>query len=147
MLKGTKATIIVILSLFVTAGCQKDIPKPENKIQIVTVKNKPFGEEESIPVNNVPQQQAPFYVQSQINGKNVYIECMVRGVTFRDDPKSQANPGKIIISIDGKKHQEVRAAAFIIKGLTTGKHQIKLDVVKLNGDPYSLSKEFTISIQ
>ncbi|SFA75904.1 MULTISPECIES: hypothetical protein [unclassified Bacillus (in: firmicutes)] len=147
MLKGMKALIIVMMSLLVSAGCQKDIPKPENKIQIVTVNSNQFGEEESIPVNNSPQQQDPFYVQSQINGKNVYIECIVRGVTFRNDPQSQGKAGKIIVTIDGKRNQEVRAAAFIIKGLSSGKHRIKLDIVKLNGEPYSLSKEFTISIK
>ncbi|MCM2533520.1 hypothetical protein NDK43_15410 [Neobacillus pocheonensis] len=52
----------------------------------------------------------------------------------------------MVVYIDGLRTQEATSAAFIIKGLSPGNHKIKLEVVKLNNEPYGLMKELLVNI-
>lgn len=85
----------------------------------------------------------PFTVQHQVKGNDVFVECMIPSISFRDHSK---NKGKLKLYVDGKERKEVTSAAFIIKGLPTGTHKIKIVVVKPNGEPYGLEKEFNVTI-
>lgn len=86
------------------------------------------------------------YVHHQIKGQEVLINCIVTGISFRESDHSKVKIGKMVVSIDGQKHTEVQAAAFIIKGFTPGSHTVKLEVVSLNNAPYGLAKEFKVNI-
>lgn len=98
-------------------------------------------------VNAAPKEDFPsFYVNHQTNNKEVLVECIVNGISFRKEERSEQKTGKIVIWIDGQRKSEAAQAAFIIKGLTPGSHKIRLDVVNLHNDPYGLSKEFMVNI-
>ena len=86
------------------------------------------------------------FVQYESKGNNVFVECIVTGVTFRENNHSNRKVGKMIVWVDGKKSQEVSAAAFIIKDLAYGNHKLKLEVVDLHNKSYGLSKEFMVNI-
>ncbi|WP_066289482.1 hypothetical protein [Bacillus sp. FJAT-29937] len=134
---------LYILCLFVgLAGCQNDKPKPETKlmIQAVNISNL----DHYIPVMALPASKDPFYVNHQVKGKNIFIECVVPGITFRDS--NHSNKGSIILYVDGKKKEKISSAAFIVKGLPAGSHRIKLEVVKDNQPTPIMKKEFYVTI-
>ncbi|WHY02265.1 hypothetical protein [Neobacillus sp. DY30] len=86
------------------------------------------------------------YVQSQTKGNNVFVECILSGISFRQSDQQGRKTGKLIIWLNGKKTKEVNSAAFIIKGLPPGEHTVKLEVVDLKNVPYGVSKEFLVNI-
>jgi hypothetical protein len=98
--------------------------------------------------NNVsPRTEMPsLYVHHHVKDQQVLINCIVSGISFRESDHSKEKTGKIVVWIDGKKHTEVQAAAFIIKGFSPGSHTVKLEVVSLNNVPYGLAKEFMVNI-
>ncbi|WML56899.1 hypothetical protein [Neobacillus sp. PS2-9] len=85
-------------------------------------------------------------VQHETKGKDVLVECIVTGISFRESNQSSQKIGKMVIWIDGKRNREVTTAAFIIKGLPQGTHKVRLEVVKLNNEPYGLVKEFMVNV-
>lgn len=128
---------LVFFIFCILTGCQKDllfIGHPN----IASAKG-PMGSQndEGIPA---------LFVQYESKGNNVFVECIVTGVTFREKDQSNRKVGKMIVWVDGKKNKEVSTAAFIIKDLATGNHKLKLEVVDLHNKPYGLSKEFMINI-
>lgn len=92
----------------------------------------------------IQYKQNPFTVHYHVKGNNLFIECIVTDVSFRENSKKQA---KIELYVDGKKVSEFRSAAFVVKNMPRGPHHIKLEVVKENGEPYYLWKEFSIFIR
>lgn len=87
-----------------------------------------------------------FFVQSKTNGKDVFVECILSGISFRQSDHKGQKVGKLVIWVDGKRTKEVNAAAFIIKGLPPGQHEVKLEVVDLNNKSYGLTSEFLVNI-
>jgi hypothetical protein len=87
-----------------------------------------------------------FFVQSKTKGNNVYVECILSGISFRESDQNGQKVGKLIIWLDGKKTQEVNSAAFIIKGLPPGKHEVKLEVVDLKNKSYGITNVFLVNI-
>jgi hypothetical protein len=85
-------------------------------------------------------------VQSRTKGNNVFVECVLSGISFRQSEQNDRKVGKLIIWLDGKRTKEVNSAAFIIKGLPPGEHRIKLEVVDLKNEPYGVTKEFLVNI-
>jgi hypothetical protein len=147
-LKGILPTIVLVIFLNgLVTGCQRDLPKPETKpkvvpIDLTTVKNK-----ELVSVFYTSAQEIPsIFVQHQLKGNDVLIECIVTGISFRDNNQRGQKTGKIVVLVDGKRNSVVTAAAFIIKGLNQGRHRIKLEVVNLNNEPYGLMKEFMVNV-
>lgn len=116
---------------------------PEPEVRFTVIPMSTVNTAHDMPVT-IEQNNEPFQVQHHIRGTSVYVECMIPAISFRDD--SDKKQGKIILYIDGKKKEEITAAAFIIKGLEKGSHQVKLEVVKANNEPYHLEKAFTVSI-
>jgi hypothetical protein len=101
----------------------------------------------AIPNYNTASQEIPsFLVHHQTRGNDVFVECILTGISFRQNDHSKEKVGKVLVSIDGKKKQEVTTAAFIIKGISPGNHKLKLEVVNLKNEPYGLEKEFLVDI-
>ncbi len=92
------------------------------------------------------KERPALFVQHKINGRNLLIECIVTGITFRQSDYTKQKVGKMVVWLDGKRNSEVDTAAFIMKGLKPGSHRIKLEVVNLNNEPYGLEKEFMVNI-
>ncbi|MBY0120823.1 hypothetical protein [Bacillus sp. S/N-304-OC-R1] len=135
--------LYMICLLVVTTGCHKDKPKPETKFIVepmnVSTSNK------DVAVTAIAQNSSDqFYVNHQVKGKNLFIECIVPGITFRETNAS--NKGSIILYIDGQKKDQISSAAFIVKGLSAGTHKIKLEVLKDNETSSILKREFYVTI-
>lgn len=105
-----------------------------------------FSEQIVMASSNVNDGIPALFVQYESKGHNVFVECIVTGVTFREKNDSNQKAGKMIVWIDGKKSKEVSTAAFIIKDLAKGNHKLKLEVVDLHNKPYGLTKEFMVNI-
>lgn len=143
--KSTNATVIICLLVFLIA-CSREIPEPELKLPVVLSKQL---KNNYLPATSAPMMVAKedsFFVHHYLNGEDVFIECIVKGVSFRDEQFSTVKQGKIVVYLNGKKKTEVRSAAFILKGLPPGEHNIKLEVVSPENQTYDLKKEFSVSI-
>jgi hypothetical protein len=93
-----------------------------------------------------PKEFPSFQVNHETKNKQVLVECVVSGISFRDSNHPGQKVGKIIIWIDGQRKSEEAQAAFIIKGLSPGSHKIGLEVVNLQNESYGLRKEFVVNI-
>ncbi|WP_026581533.1 hypothetical protein [Bacillus sp. J33] len=141
-MKGLKYLFCIQL-LFILGACHRDIPEPETKLQVESVAAMEIGSD--MPVSGIESNKKdPFYVRHQVRGKNVLVECIVQGVSFRG--QSAKEKGKILLYVDGTKKEEISSAAFIIKGLSSGTHRIRLELVKGNQPSASMNKEFYVTI-
>ncbi|WHY79218.1 hypothetical protein QNH20_08825 [Neobacillus sp. WH10] len=139
--------ILLFLLAGIISGCQKDLPKHETKLKIVSMDKLSYFHSEIVPVYKQSLKEIPsLFVHHEIKGKQILVECIINGVSFRESDHSKQKIGKMIVWVDGKKNSEVTSAAFIIKGLSPGVHKLKLEVVKLNNEPYGLTKEFIVNI-
>jgi hypothetical protein len=136
-MKKLLALITVIAAVF-SAGCGKDMPEPEAKaFQIGDFAAR------DISAAGPADDESSFFVKHTIQGRDLYIDCIVTGISFRESAGDEQ--GKILLYADGKKIREVQAASFSVKGLESGTHKIKLKVVsKERAD--GLQKEFTVNI-
>lgn len=134
---------LCILFILLVA-CTKDIPEPETNSILAPVKGLEIRE--SIPVTTaMAKGPQDFFVKHVVEGNDVFIECIVDGITFREG--RQGVKGKFIVYVDGEKTEEINRAAFKIKGLSQGKHHIKLEVVSSDPALYFLTKEFIIQVE
>lgn len=131
---------------FILTACGNEIPEPETKFAVEPVHIfEPGDGQRSVEAANMDM--APqFFVRHLVKGKNVYVECIIPGVSFRED--SGQNTAKIGLRVDGRKQEDVTSAAFIIKNLPAGSHTIQLDVLKKDNTSFhnDLKKEFTVRI-
>lgn len=97
-------------------------------------------------VSKYSENNPSLYVQSRTKGNNVFVECILSGISFRQSDQHDRKVGKLVIWLDGKRTKEVNSAAFIIKGLPPGEHTVKLEVVDLKNVPYGITKEFLVNI-
>lgn len=132
--------LISVILFGIFSSCQPELPAPKTK-HFSFMSNRIVSAS-----NQIPAEKPSLVVHYQTKGDNLLVECIVTGITFREMDQSQPRVGKMIVWLDGKKKQEVSAAAFIIKGLSKGNHQLRLEVVNLQNKPYGLSKDFNIHI-
>jgi hypothetical protein len=126
--------IVPLFFLLLMVACQKDIPEPQTK-------DTSFQSTKAVQASmNELANIDPFFVSHQVKGRDVYIECRIKDVSFRN------NGTFMVLSIDGKKTKEIRNAAFIVKGLQSGTHQLKLELMKQNEHTVTTTKEFKVMI-
>lgn len=125
--KFTKAGLILLIWGFLIG----DFPARANEIEVIQVTS-----------NEIPSLD----VRHHVKENQVMVECIVIGISFRESDHGKQKAGKMVIWVDGEIKSEAASAAFIIKGLTSGSHKIKIEVVNLHNEPYGLSKEFMVKI-
>ena len=132
-MKTLRFMVPIFFTIFMVA-CQKEIPEPETK-------DISFHSDEAIlaSAKELPEVD-PFFISHQVKGNDVYVECRIKGVSFRNDHAI------MVLTIDGKKMNEINHPAFIIKGLQKGTHQIKLEIMKKNEKRVSATKEIKVTI-
>ncbi|MBP2240004.1 hypothetical protein J2Z40_000557 [Cytobacillus eiseniae] len=141
-MKGFIFTAIAFSILAIT-GCQKDIPEPEAKISVQPLQVVQMNNDIPVSVFEINEIE-PFYVNHKVDGQNVFIECIIQGISFRETAAS--NRGKIILYVNGIKKEEISSAAFIVKGLPIGRNHLKLVVVKADNSAIVIEKEFDVTI-
>ncbi|MDP4085700.1 MAG: hypothetical protein Q8934_13935 [Bacillota bacterium] len=127
-------------------GCQKELPKPKTEAGFPFYKIHLIHETSVSAANQQQDEKPSLYVQYQTRGKSLLVECIVTGITFRESNESKQRVGKMVVWMDGKKKQDINAAAFVMKSLPSGHHHFKLEVVNLQNQSYGLSKEFVVNI-
>lgn len=141
---------IFLLKVFILGsiiGYQKDLSKLETNPNFILIEQAITESAVAIPKNNIASKEIPsFLVHHQTKGNDVFVECILSGISFRQNDHSKEKVGKVLVWIDGKKTQEEITAAFIIKGISPGNHKLKLEVVNLKNEPYGLETEFLVDI-
>jgi hypothetical protein len=134
-----KMVIVFLIGLLLNA-CHKDIPDPEVKREVSIVPMHTVRAENDVVVLGMKSEQS-FSVQHHVKENNVYVECFIPDISFTNRNTS------LIVSVDGKQKKVVTTAAFIIKGLSKGSHQIQLQVVEKNQRREDMKKNFEVLIR
>jgi hypothetical protein len=134
-----KMVFVFLIGLLLNA-CHKDIPDPEVKREVSIVPMHTVRAENDVVVLGMKSEQS-FSVQHHVKENNVYVECFIPDISFTNRNTS------LIVSVDGKQKKVVTTAAFIIKGLSKGSHQIQLQVVEKNQRREDMKKDFEVLIR
>lgn len=132
--------VFVFLIGLLLNACHKDIPDPEVKREVSIVPMHTVRAENDVVVLGMKSEQS-FSVQHHVKENNVYVECFIPSISFANRNTS------LIVSVDGKQKKVVTTAAFIIKGLSKGSHQIQLQVVEKNQRREDMKKNFEVLIR
>ncbi|MEH7118719.1 hypothetical protein V7128_15030 [Neobacillus vireti] len=129
------------------AGCERQLSKPEIKTNLLPIEQTMNVKPGLVPVFNPSRNEIPaLFVSYETKGKQVFVECQVTGISFRNADNDRQKAGKMVVWVDGIRRSEVRSAAFIIKDLSPGKHRLRLEVVSLQNEPFGLSKQMMVII-
>jgi hypothetical protein len=134
-----KVIYLTFLFMIVTilVSCQNDKPKPETKREFSLVAPESAYASSFV----TEEKEDPFFVKHHVKERDVYIECIVKGASFRE------KNAKIIVYIDGKKKEEITNSAFVLKGLKPGKHQIQLQLKKAKNSNSGIIEEFNVLVK
>ena len=141
-----KQLLTLVFLLFVSTGCVEDKPKPESNVEIVPMQVADL-KQDSIEVIVHQQKSLELTIKHHVRNQDVYVECYIPHFTFKEKGGNKRNgEGHIDVFVDGKKVNEMNTAAFIIKGLEKGVHEMRLEVIHNDSSSYDLTKtiEFTI---
>lgn len=129
-----KKMIMLVFALLVLSGCKEKMPEPES-----------FSFAKKVEAAN--REQKTVSIKHMVQGNQVYIECIVPGVTFTTEKKG-AKKGKIIVrSNTGNLYKEYHTAAFVIKGLPKGVHLLNVEIVGKNNQSFGMKEQFYVTIQ
>ncbi|OXS63374.1 hypothetical protein B0G93_103202 [Bacillus sp. V-88] len=129
-----KKMIMLATALLLLSGCKEKMPEPES----LSFTKK---------VEAANPEQKPVSIKHMVQGNQVYIECIVPGVTFTTEKKG-AKKGKIIVrSNTGNLYKEYHTAAFVIKGLPKGVHLLNVEIVGKNNQSFGMKEQFYVTIQ
>jgi len=139
--------ILVMASLIFFMIDHPSLAKSNDELVLTKINNNQAVEATSLAqktdLNN------PISVKHQVKGNDIYVECVISNFNFsaRGDKEINKNGfGYLQLYLNGKKIDNIYTAAFIIKGLPVGKHQIKLVLVHNDSTPYGVSEEFEVTI-
>lgn len=131
--------VVALISVCLLNACHKDIPDPEVKKEISIEPMHTIRAENDVVVLRMRSEHS-FSVQHHVKEKNIYVECLIPDISFTNRNTS------LIVSVDGKEKNVVTTAAFIIKGLSSGTHQVDLQVVENNQKRDDMKKNFEVII-
>ncbi|WP_027408251.1 hypothetical protein [Anoxybacteroides tepidamans] len=124
---------IAAISLSVLAACTNHKPEPETMY-------------EAIPTASAQGVQT-IHVKHDVRGKDVFIECIIGNFSFKKGTRRKVEgEGHIDVYLNGQKINEVFTAAFILRGLPTGKHKVHLELVHNDGSKYGVSYDFEADV-
>ena len=133
---------VILIFLLAAAGCNNNKPQPETKVLIEEI----AGQSSTVPVMSQARQRV-MNVKHEIRGSDLYIECIVANFSFKSGKGEKVDgEGHINVYLNGQKVDEVSTAAFVIKGLPTGKHRVRLELVHNDSSQYGISHEFEVNI-
>ena len=106
------------------------------------------GFSQSLQENVAAREQAePVVVNHRTKGSDVYVECLIPNFSFDEENQDKEYHGYIDVYLDGKKHQSVQKAAFIVQNLPEGKHTVRLDIMREDGGRFLSLKEIEVEIK
>jgi hypothetical protein len=141
-----KRLLTLVFILIGMAGCVEDKPRPEGSVKLVPLNVMNVSNDV---VEVVSQNQlASLNIKHYVRNKDVYVECYIPNFSFKEKGGNKVSgEGHIEVFVDGKKIDDMNTAAFIVRGLDRGVHEMMVEVVHNDSTTYDLKKTWTISIQ
>ncbi|OCA83936.1 hypothetical protein [Pseudobacillus wudalianchiensis] len=127
--------LIAILAVFAVAGCRTNVPEPET-----------FSPSASSSEAEVQAAEKGWTVRHLLRGENVFVELIVPGVSFSNNGTNSHKKGQVAVYVNGKHYNTYHTAAFIVKGLDPGRHQIDIKLVDRHNRSLGYEKTFFVSI-
>lgn len=132
-------TIFSLVLVFVT-GCTEDKPRPKGMVgDVIPVQVNDISNDIVAVVSQKPKDT--FDINYHTREQNVYVECFIPGFHF------EKGEGFLNVTVDGQKKNEIYTAAFILKGLDKGDHNIVVEVVHSDETFENMKKTFKVKIQ
>lgn len=130
----------LVTLLLIATACGNKIPEPENNSN-----KKDFLDNQTASAASLrPNGDEDFEVRYYSRGNSLYVDCFLKDFAFSSKAKKQR--AQVRFYLDGKKINDYKTAAFIVKGIPEGQHHIKLEILHENGKPAGLGKNFTVNI-
>ncbi|MGY4689699.1 hypothetical protein [Salibacterium sp. K-3] len=99
----------------------------------------------TIPVNaNHEEQMKDWSLQYKMKQQQLYVECILPDFALAKEEKR--NHGFLLVKIDGEKAAEMGQAAFVLKHLPPGKHQIDIQPVSYDGGADRETASFEVEV-
>ncbi|RFU61173.1 hypothetical protein [Bacillus sp. V59.32b] len=135
-----KLLISLCALLMIVSACGQKIPEPENKSKKIGFIEHPAAQVASFKINSLEE----FEVKHFIKGNSMYVECFLKNFAFSQSSKKRRAFTRMFL--DGRKINDYRTAAFVVKAIPEGKHEVKLEIYDENGKPTGLVKKFIVEI-
>jgi hypothetical protein len=143
-----KKILFIIIVLLMMSACGMNEADEFNNVTVIPLDNP--SDTNAVEVTAQDQTRS-LTVRYDVKDNNVFVECIVPNFNFSKEnvnTKAKDGEGHIHLFVNGKKVTKIYKAAFIIKGLPKGKHQIKIEVAHNNHTPYEgLVEEFEVEIK
>ncbi|MBU8907141.1 hypothetical protein [Desertibacillus haloalkaliphilus] len=136
--------IVGVSGSIMTGGDQVQASPDQSEVEVV-----PLQSTGVIEVSTDQSEKRTMKVNHEVKDKDVYVDCIVSDFTFSEERAGGSHvdgEGHIHLFVDDKRVDSIYQAAFIIKGLPTGNHTIKLELAKNDHTSYGLEEEFEVSI-
>ncbi|MBD1380961.1 hypothetical protein [Metabacillus arenae] len=130
-------TILVLL-----AGCTNDKPRPEGHIKANSL-HTPNGQLEAITTMQQEKKASQMHIKHHVKGRNVYIECFIPNFSLSKRGKDH---GYLQLYVDGKIKDKIHTAAFFIKDLSRGDHQITIEMVSNHSKQNKIKQTIHVTI-
>jgi hypothetical protein len=131
---------------FLLTGCTEDKPKPEGKVEVFPLQVSNINRNVVEVVSQ--KQNSTFTIKHHVRNQNLYVECYIPHFTFKEKGGKKVNgEGYIVVYVDGKKVDDMNTAAFIVKGLDKGIHDMTIEVFHNDSSSYNLKKSWKVTIQ
>ncbi|MGM7635954.1 hypothetical protein [Bacillus sp. Hm123] len=127
---------IVAMVFMMLTGCKLNFPEPEALSTVPEVKE----------VEAEGTKNHSWTVSHTLKGQQVLVECVVENVSFSTEGRQGKVIGHAAVYIDGAFYKKYDTAAFIVKGLTPGKHTIDVKLVDKSNQPLGYEKTFQVTI-
>ncbi|WLR52212.1 hypothetical protein LC040_04705 [Bacillus tianshenii] len=87
-------------------------------------------------------------VKHHVKNNNVYVECYIPDFHFIDRNKSATknNEGYIHLYLNGQKVDDIYTAAFVVRGLPKGTHELKVILMKNENQSYNIQQTIEVNI-
>ncbi|WP_226665872.1 hypothetical protein [Metabacillus litoralis] len=142
-----KLPIMLALLMIILVGCTEDKPRPKGVVSdVIPVQVNNLSEDVVAVVNQTNKNT--FDLNYHIREQNVYVECFIPGFIFEDmNSKNRKDKVHLNVTVDGQKTLEIYTAAFILKGLDKGVHDIAVEVMQSDSSSNLMKKTFQIKIR
>ncbi|WP_273125346.1 hypothetical protein [Bacillus weihaiensis] len=138
--------ITALMIVVFLCGCVEDKPRPKGMVDAAPVQIEDLSNE-AVQVMTQSKERT-LDVSYHVKNQNVYIECYIPSFQFAESKKGQTQgEGHLQVIVDGKRINDIYTAAFIVKGLSKGTHQIDIEVVHNNSHSYSLQESIQVVVK
>lgn len=127
--------LIVIFTMITLAGCRTNIPEPES-----------ISPSASMDEAEAQTMEKSWTVKHLLRGNNIFVELIVPGVSFSNNGTNSQKKGQVSVYVNGQHYQTYHTAAFIVRGLSAGSHQIEIKLTDEANRSLGYEKSFTVSI-